>query len=102
VADLVTHVLAQARPFEPAVALTMNFWCPPCRTVHGFDLADVQRIVYCLSIDAASAWGDSHASDGNGPNCLLDVLRWAEADRRPGTHSEHVEQCVTAREAHDG
>lgn len=94
-AELVTHVLEQDKPYHPAVALTMHLYCWPCRAVHAFPLAEVERIVYALGADAADL---NHEGPAEEIACLFDVQRWAES----GPYAEHVEQGIECRERADG
>jgi hypothetical protein len=107
-AELVTHVLKQDRPYPPAVALTMNFYCWPCRTVHAFGLEDVEKIVYALGAAEILAYdsGYQDATDriertrpAEGPSaCLRTALRDAD---NPEVFAEHTEQGVECRAAAD-
>lgn len=81
---------------EPQVA-GLNLYCWPCRTVHQFDLDDVEKIVYTLGASEWDGWNDAHMPSGDEhPQCLREILRLAD---NPEGYAEHVEQGVECREA---
>jgi hypothetical protein len=80
---------------EPQVQ-AMNLYCWPCRTVHQFPLADVEKLVYALGADAQDGWSETAVVSMDEPDCLNELLK---AAGNPEAYAEHVEQGIECREA---
>jgi hypothetical protein len=101
--------MTHAGPVESRYQVSINLYCWPCRTVHQFELGDVEKIVYALGAAATVAehasyidgWQDADdgkpnsGPDGDTPMCLKIALRDAD---QPEVFAEHTEQGIECRE----
>jgi hypothetical protein len=103
---------ANQETHPPQEQTVMRLYCWPCRTVHPFAVADVERIVYALGAAELLAHGlraetetDDQRAEAQemadaGPTCLSALL---DCSGDPEVFGEHVEQAVECRQAsHDG
>jgi hypothetical protein len=99
------RAMTMAGPVESFHEVAVNLYCWPHKTVHRFDLADVEQIVYALG----AAERDGHRAGADDPSfgrqvarlqaaCLREVLKTWAGD--PDLFAEHVEQGVECRVAH--